>query len=196
MGGSRSLVRRHQLKRSTEAVPTVDIRLWQRGGLLTPGRSFHWQWYGNSRFVASINVVVRRGGVVIHHCHNEEKRWRNSNYTVYIDWTDCHFGSQRPWFLCPARSCGRRVAILYGNFVFACRQCHHLAYPSQNELPYDRFARRAERIRDRLGWEPGILNGKGSKPKGMHWGTFELLCVRHDNYVGKSLGAIASKLEL
>ena len=36
-------------------------------------------------------------------------------------------------------------------------------------------ARKADRLRDKLGWEPGILNGNGIKPKGMHWRTFERL---------------------
>ena len=42
---------------------------------------------------------------------------------------------------------------------------------SQREPDYDRAARRVDRIRDKLGWEPGILNGKGWKPQGMHWHT-------------------------
>jgi len=41
------------------------------------------------------------------------------------------------------------------------------------------MARRADRIRDKLGWETGILNSPGEKPKEMHWKTFEnrLRCI-------------------
>lgn len=45
--------------------------------------------------------------------------------------------------------------------------------PSERETADDRAARRADRIRKKLGWEPGILNGDGWKPKGMHWNTAE-----------------------
>ena len=73
-------------------------------------------------------------------------------------------------FICPAAGCGRRVAILYGGGIFACRHCHQLAYFSSREDAGDRAARRrAERLRARLGWEPGILNGEGGKPKWMRW---------------------------
>jgi hypothetical protein len=79
------------------------------------------------------------------------------------------------------------VAKLYSGNIFACRHCYRLAYPSQREALYDRAARRADKIRDRLGWEPGILNGEGLKPKGMHWKTFGRLCVKHDYFVTLSL---------
>jgi hypothetical protein len=51
-------------------------------------------------------------------------------------------------------------------------------------------------IRRRLGWEPGILNGSGLKPKGMHWRTFERLQAEHDAHVAQSLAGIAARLGL
>lgn len=56
--------------------------------------------------------------------------------------------------------------------------------------------RRADRIREKLGWEPGILNGEGWKPKGMHWNTFERLTAQHDAFVQISLAGLAGKLNL
>jgi hypothetical protein len=38
-----------------------------------------------------------------------------------------------------------------------------------------------------MGWEPGILNGEGLKPKGMHWKTFRRLCFIHNESVNTSL---------
>ncbi len=65
--------------------------------------------------------------------------------------------------------CEKRVAILYSGSIFAFRHCYQLAYPSQRELTYDRVARKADKIRERLGWKQGILNPRGwKKPKGMH----------------------------
>ena len=47
----------------------------------------------------------------------------------------------------------------------------------------DRAARRADRIRDRLGWPGGILEGSGwGKPKGMHWRTYERMSDEHDTF--------------
>jgi hypothetical protein len=50
-----------------------------------------------------------------------------------------------------------------------------VAYRTQRDQAYDRASSRADRIRNRLGREPGILNDAGGKPKGMHWRTFERL---------------------
>ena len=80
--------------------------------------------------------------------------------------------------------------------MFACRQCNRLAYRSQREADDDRATRRADKLRNRLGWEPGILNGNGWKPKGMHWRTFERLQASHDAYVSQSMRAMMSRLKL
>lgn len=118
------------------------------------------------------------------------------NYPVRLAWTGCGFGGRRVWWRCPAVGCGRRVALLHGGRVFACRQCNRLAYRSQREANDDRATRRADTIRRRLGWEPGILNGNGLKPKGMHWRTFERLQGQHAAHVNVALAGMAAKLGL
>ena len=118
------------------------------------------------------------------------------NYPVRLAWTGCSFGGRRVWWLCPAVGCGRRVALLFGGAVFACRHCHRLAYRSQREADHDRASRRADNLRDRMGWEPGILNGSGTKPKGMHWRTFERLQASHDFHVKAALAGLAARLGL
>ena len=60
----------------------------------------------------------------------------------------------------------------------------------------DRATRRADKLRKRLGWEPGILNGNGLKPKGMHWRTFERLQGQHDAHVNLALAGMAAKFGL
>jgi hypothetical protein len=117
-------------------------------------------------------------------------------YPVYLEWTGLHYGGRRAWFRCPAKGCGRRVAILYGGAIFACRHCHRLAYLSQRESAGDLATRRADKLRQRLGWEPGILNGEGSKPKGMHWRTFERMRMEHDVHVNASIAAVIQKFGL
>lgn len=176
---------------TTSDYRSLDVRRWQRDGLLTPGRAFGWQWSRDGEVVASIQVRVETGRVYLIYRQRSGGDWKDENYPVWLDWTPCNLGGQRPWFRCPARGCGRRVAILYGGGIFACRHCYRLAYPSQRETWDDRATRRADRIRARLGWEPGILNGEGLKPKGMHWRTFDKLVAEYDGHVAKSFSGMA-----
>ena len=85
------------------------------------------------------------------------------------------------------------MAVLYGSKVYACRHCHKLAYQTQREQAYDRAGSRTNMIRKRLGWEAGILNLPGGKPKGMHWRTFERLHDAHEANVQQSLAGIAAR---
>jgi hypothetical protein len=73
-------------------------------------------------------------------------------------------------------ACGRRVAKLYqfGRY-FRCRQCHRLAYSSQSEGTEHRARRRANKIRERLGVEPGTAAPFPQKPPNMRQSTYERL---------------------
>ena len=101
----------------------------------------------------------------------------------------------RHW-VCPTLCCGRRVALLYGGRIFACRHCHQPAYESSREDAGLRALRRAEPIRARRGWEPGILNGHGDKPRWMRWRTCYRLRAEHERLVMRSLHAVALKFGL
>ncbi|MCP4480595.1 MAG: hypothetical protein GY818_21120 [Planctomycetaceae bacterium] len=181
-----------------EEYRSIDVRRWKRDGLLAPYQSFSWQWSRRGEVFASINVRTEPNRVNLTYRHRSGgEDWKDENYPVFLDWTDCNLGGQRPWFLCPAVGCRRRVAILYGGSIFACRHCYQLAYPSQRETCYDRAARRADRIREKLGWAPGILNDyEWEKPKGMHRRTFERLTAQHDGFVQISLAGIAARINL
>ncbi len=199
MGGIGSGRRWHyDAKETTSDYRVIDVRRWHREGMLSPGQNCGWQWKNDGEIQASIQVRAEPNRVFLTYRHSrKEEEWTNKNYPVYLDWTKCHLGGERPWFLCPAKDCGRRVALLYCGGIFACRKCYQLAYQSQREVNYDRAARRADKIREKLNWEPGILNGKDwTKPKGMHWKTYEKLCKEHDYYVQFSLAGIATKLNL
>ncbi len=186
------------VKDTTGDYRAIDVRRWQRDSLLAPHQAFGWQWSRDGEVVASIRVRTEPGRIILNYRHRSGgEEWKDESYPVRLDWTACNFGGERPWFLCPARGCGRRVAILYGDGIFACRHCHQLAYPSQRETYDDRAARRADKIRERLDWEQGILNPKGwKKPKGMHWNTFDRLNKEHDAFVAVSLAGMASRFNL
>ena len=164
--------------------------------MLAPGRYASWQWTVNGREVASIRISGGAGSVTLSYSHRPRGQPAEVvNQTVWLDTTPCALGGSRHWFVCP--SCGKRVAVIYCvGRLFGCRGCKGLAYTSQSEADDDRAARRAERLRKRLGWQPGILNGPGLKPKGMHQRTYMRLLAQHDAFVGVSLAGIAKRLGL
>src|SRR5690606_24899141 len=156
------------------------------------GAVFTVAWSLNGSEYASIRGWSQRDLIVLAYRYRAE----DLEYPVQLGWTSCNFGGERPWFLCPAVGCGRRVAILYGGRVFACRHCYKLAYPSQRENDFDRQARRVNKIRARLGWQPGILNRTGWKPKRMHWKTFRRLRAEHDELIQPLFTAMLRSLGL
>jgi hypothetical protein len=184
-------------KQTTSDMWRLDVRCLARGSYLKPGMAFRWHWQRDGETVASINLTVQVGQVWLHYKHRERgKEWEDMSYPVSLDMTECHMGGQRVWWRCPALGCGRRVALLYGGRLYACRQCHRLAYRCQREVDYDRASRRADTLRERLGWSAVMLNGSGIKPKGMHWSTFQRLCAEHDAYVNRVLTGVARRFEI
>ena len=109
---------------TTDGYRSIDVRRWRRDGLLEPGRAFGWKWSRDGDEVASIRARVGHGNVrLVYRQRSFGEDWQDMDYPVWLDWTTCHLGGKRPWFLCPARGCGRCVAVLYGGGVFACRNC-------------------------------------------------------------------------
>jgi hypothetical protein len=99
----------------------------------------------------------------------------DSELIVEMETTPCNFGGSRHWFVCP--SCRKKTALLYFNYQrFACRSCLKLAYASQSLSPRDRTWRRQQKIESRLAGTAGEWDGQ-SKPKRMHFATFERLCT-------------------
>jgi hypothetical protein len=104
-------------------------------------------------------------------------------------------GGQRVWWRCPEKGCGRRVAVLYLKRHFACRTCHGLAYPTQKMNGHDRSIERANKIRRRMNWTPGVLNAPGAKPKGMHWSTYWRLRSEHDQTACHGMAGLLARLQ-
>jgi hypothetical protein len=197
MGGMGSGRRYQGGKSTTSDMRALDVRRLQRDGLLTPGRDFGWNWSRNGETVASIQMRTEAERVILNYrSRSNGDEWKAMEYPVYLEWTACNLGGKRAWFLCPAQGCGRRVAILYGGSVFACRHCHKLNYQCQRETVGDRAMRRADTIRSRLGWQPGIANPPGDKPKGMHWRTYLLLMTEYQTFAQTSWTDTARRLGL
>jgi hypothetical protein len=162
-----------------EACRSIDVNHLQRTGCLRPGWSGGWQWTRDGERVAWISMRsdpdrlhlsyrVRVGG----------GDWQDVAEPVAIVRAPCRFGGSRPYFICPGVvngiACGRRVAKLHGSGrYFLCRHCYRLAHASQSEGAWDRMLRRANKIRQRLGGDPGMAAPFPPKPKGMWRRTYE-----------------------
>ena len=179
-------------RETTDDYRRLDVRELHRAGVLVPGWRGGWRWMRRGETRAEINIEVHELAMMLRYTATNGGERKDYSYAVGLSWTGCNYGGRRPWFLCPC--CGRRVAILYGGAMFACRHCRRLAHESQRETAGDRAIRRADAIRDRLGWQAGILNPDGWKPRGMHWRTFWRLKAEHDRLKGGALGAWAKRL--
>lgn len=167
-------------KRTTDDYRQLDVRALRRLGCLRAGCTHAATWTRRGRPGGTLHVTA---------CHDDGPDpaladtlifEHGVRYRVRVLWTPNTFGGLVPWVVCPVRGCGRRVLILYGGKVFACRHCQQLVYPSQRENESMRAMRRADKIRVRLGWGPGIGRPSGGKPKWMRWPTFARLRDEHD----------------
>lgn len=196
MGGIGSGRRNQAGKDTVDDCRSLDVRRWGRDGLLTSGLFFTVNWTRNGETVASMQVRTEADKLTLTYKHGHRGGlWQAMEYPVWLSWTACTYGGRRAWFRCPVDGCGRRVALLYlgASGVFACRHCNRLVYPCQRERADDRAMRQADKIRQRLDWEAGIMNGKGPKPKGMHRRTFERLNTKHDAFAAAPLANMAEQ---
>ncbi len=172
----------------------LDVRRLQRGGFLERRFSFCWGWTRNGEAVGIIKICPEDDRVVLDYSTRQRGgEWISHEYPVMLERTPCHYGGERVWFRCPVRGCGRRVAILYGGTIFACRHCHRLAYPCQHESPGDRADSRAWKIRERCGgW--GCLLDPLFRRKGMHHRTFQKLARDYEQACSASDFAFSAKM--
>ena len=179
-------------KRQTSDVISLDIRSVKAKGLLLPGISFTWPLIVHRRELSYIGVEVKGQTMVLHYRLPGADESRDQR--VEMTTTACHLGGQRHWFSCPG--CSQRVAVLYAaGSRFVCRRCNALAYASQKVQAGDRAFGQVNRLRRQLGWQEGILNDMGGKPKGMHWRTFRRLKAAHNAVMLVALDDLGHKLE-
>ena len=166
---------------TVEACRSIDVNRLHKEGCLVLGWSGGWQWTRDGEKVASINL--RAEDERLHLSYRVRVAggdWEDVNETVRIVRVACRFGGTRPYFICPGvvngNPCGRRVVKLHGpGRYFLCRHCYRLAHASQSEGAWDRALRRANKIRMRLGGEPGMASPFPPRPKGMWRRTYERL---------------------
>lgn len=186
--------RRWASRQTTADYLALDVRRLQRTGVLERRYLFNWQWTRDGERVGYIGICPEPNCVILKYRHESRAEGRTDHeYAVPLEWTRCHYGGERAWFRCPAKDCGRRVAILYGGTIFACRHCYRLAYPCQRESPGDRADSRAWKIRQRCGgW--GCLLDPVLRPKGMHRQTFRRLEKAYERACRASEWAFAARV--
>lgn len=165
---------------TTEGYKALDIRRLHKNRAVVPGASIRWSWTLNGQPIASIDIQTQENRLILSYEHRSRStELTKERYPVCLEWTECHYGGRRAWFICPAGGCGRRVAVLYGGRIFACRKCYQLSYPSQHESPAYRALGRAQVIRQHLGGSGDMDEPFPEKPKGMHWRTYNRLKRRY-----------------
>jgi hypothetical protein len=162
-----------------ESCRSIDVNRLHKTGCLRPGWAGGWQWARDGEKVAWIDLRAEADRLhLTYRVRVAGGEWQDVSETVRIVHVPCRFGGSRPYFICPGVvngiACGRRVAKLHGpGRYFLCRHCYRLAHASQSESGWDRALPRANKIRQRLGGNPGMAASFPKKPKGMWRRTYD-----------------------
>lgn len=186
-------------KTNTGEPLSVSVSYLSKHNMLVSGFSGTLSWLRRGEKIGWIGYACTGDAVQLTYTvtDNATQQQTKHSYPVQLSRSACHFGGSRSWLVCPRVGCGRRVASLYSvGGLFFCRHCHQLGYESQQVARWDRLTLKADKIRDRLKWEAGILNGVGWKPKGMHWRTYWRLYAEHERLVGGVCAAMNQRFNL
>jgi hypothetical protein len=199
MGGQGSGRKASFGRETVDCYHMIDVNRLNRRGCLCTSSQSSITWTCRGVETAQIQLVAKSDRIHIsNHSYAGGRWWQNTNQVVGIEHTFCHLGGSRPYFVCPGEvngvACARRVTKLYGaGRYFLCRHCHNLGYACQREQMWDRKARRAGKIRRRLGGEAGIYCSFPEKPKGMWWRTYERLARQADEAASDAEQAILAR---
>lgn len=131
---------RGRSKTTVSRCRSFGVDWMNREGILDPGFRGSITW-SNSDGEETSSIGVRcvstaDGGDALRLHYSTTPRngdAREHDYRVPLDYTECNFGGERPWFRCPGKDCGERVGKLYsapGSDLYLCRHCHDLGYKS------------------------------------------------------------------
>jgi hypothetical protein len=193
MGGSGSgNWYRFDSKALVEGCLSIDIRQMSRSGCLEPWQRYSWKWQNG----CDITIGTQPDAIELFYSISYNgKPHEDVNYKVPLSWTSCSYGGKRPWFICPGKSCGRRVAKLYlAGRYFLCRHCHDLVYSSQRQAKEFRLMDKAQKIYRRLGVDSHNDLFLESKPKGMHQTTYNDLIEKAQGLESEALQAMNMRL--
>jgi hypothetical protein len=187
---------------TTDSLLFLDIRYMRRAGFfqLTPGTTYQGslEWSYRGKPSGNISVIVQGTEaayppeIVLDYSvkTQSETTWTPVRERITIETTECHYGGERPWFLCP--QCFSRRAVLFSvDGRFRCRECHDIVYSSTRETADDRVFRRALALQKRLGGHKhGTVFDPESKPSNMHWSTYGRICNELDDLARESYASL------
>ena len=112
---------------------------------------------GPAKITLTVEVSMETGDRWVRFLSLDCDHWpeeKTLNCLVGLDYTPCHFGNCRWWFLCTSlikgQICRRRVGVLYilptDTAHFACRNCLGLRYPETG-------SRKRKSTREREEWK-------------------------------------------
>lgn len=190
MGGPGSgRLLRFNTKPTVERQTYIDIRWIKKHNGLIPGTSGTLSWSSNGNNRGAVNFEVTDNCLILKYRHREQSgAWKDVEQVIMFDQTPCNYGGHRKWFLCS--QCNNRVEILYSlhgsNKYFLCRDCHNLTYTSCNTHPRKRLFNKANKLKRKIGMEPGIMDFIPAIPKGMHHSTFNRIVreIQQLEYLG------------
>ena len=128
----------YQRKRTVSECDTLSVATLAEAISHGPGYRGSVYWTVNGQKVGSIGYATEAegDGLAVRLTYTISRggaKIGEMSYTVPVAWAKAGFGPERPFFLCPGRACGRRVAKLYrppSGDLFLCRHCHDLTYQS------------------------------------------------------------------
>jgi len=165
-------------KATIEDLLRVDIRYLKKKGYLNPyefgtlGWSSGGELSGRINFFTSVNTIHLNYRIKI-----GQDDWQHISQLIQFDRTECNFGGERLWFICP--ECKRRVGLLCcSHILFLCRHCCHVSYSSNQNGYVKNLINQKYKLGYRIFASYEFGSGRGKK-KGMHWKTFDRLYSRY-----------------
>lgn len=196
MGGFGSGNRRRlDRKMKTDEALCLDVRSLNKEGVFQNiGCSGQVSWSFDGQKTDTVGFRIEKDHLQLtYNSRRGNDQWLKIEQPIRLDRTQCNFGGERVWLLCP--DCGKRVAVLYCIAArFLCRRCNNLVYASKSESYIHRMMRKARKIRSRIGAPYNLTYTAFEKPKHMHWKTFEHLVDEENNTRQAYSVAIAHKL--
>jgi hypothetical protein len=170
----------HNRKRGhLEGHRRISVRHLRQHGLMRAGVISSFSWKDNwNRPTGTIQVVGGADVVTLVYSvrSSEAENWRQVEEQVALTRVPKSFGGEQTYLFCPR--CGRRVLELaLGRERFRCRTCLGLVHASSQESTADRAMRKANKLKRRLGAEPG-LDSWYQRPRHMRHTTFERIDAR------------------